>query len=174
MSDGSREAKVGQRKGQDIAVSEVERLFYDEAALLDAWKLDDWLKLLTDDVEYIVPSLDRPEGSPLTAVHVVADDALRVRSRVKQLLGGYVLPEDPPSRTRRLVGNVRILSVGEQDLKVTANFAIYRFRHGLTTIFVGTYQHDLVLVDDALRIRKRVCTLDMESLRPHGGMTFII
>jgi p-cumate 2,3-dioxygenase subunit beta len=175
MSDGSREAKAsGPRRGQDIAVSEVERLFYDEAALLDAWKLEEWLKMLTEDVEYIVPTLDHPEGSPRTAVHMVADNAMRVRSRVQQLLGGYVLPEDPPSRTRRFVANVRILSAGERDLKVAANFMIYRFRSGITTTFVGTYEHDLVLVEDTLRIRKRLCTLDMESLRPHGSMTFIV
>ena len=32
-----------------VSRAEVEDLFYHEADLLDSWKLDEWLKLLTDD-----------------------------------------------------------------------------------------------------------------------------
>src|SRR5207253_10818569 len=50
----------------DIAITraEVEDFLYHEAALLDAWKLDEWLALLTDDATYRVPSNDRPESDP--------------------------------------------------------------------------------------------------------------
>ena len=37
---------------------QVEDFLYAEAALLDAWKLDEWLTLLTDDAVYRVPSND--------------------------------------------------------------------------------------------------------------------
>lgn len=174
MGGGIRDGESKLETLADVTVRDVERMFYTEAALLDAWRLEDWEKLLTPDIEYIVPAIDRPVGSPLTTVHLVADDALRVRSRVQQLLGGYVLPEDPPSRTRRFITNVRILSVGEDTLTASANFQIYRFRHELCTTFIGTYKHEFKVMDRELRIRKRVCTLDMESLRPHGSMTFII
>ena len=41
---------------------DVEAFLYDEAALLDAWRLDDWLALFTRDARYEVPSTDRPGG----------------------------------------------------------------------------------------------------------------
>ena len=45
---------------------DVEEFLYAEAALLDAWRLDDWLELFTADARYEVPSTDRPTGEPAT------------------------------------------------------------------------------------------------------------
>ena len=39
---------------------EVEDLLYKEAALLDEWRLEEWLELLTDDAVYEVPPTDVP------------------------------------------------------------------------------------------------------------------
>src|SRR5271163_3779869 len=39
---------------------EVEDLLYKEAALLDEWRLDEWLELLTEDAVYEVPPTDVP------------------------------------------------------------------------------------------------------------------
>src|SRR6202050_2694374 len=41
---------------------EVEDLFYQEAALLDEWRLEEWLEMLTDDAIYQVPSSHIPAG----------------------------------------------------------------------------------------------------------------
>src|SRR6202011_4365383 len=41
---------------------EVEDFLYREAALLDEWRLEEWLEMLTDDAIYQVPSTDTPEG----------------------------------------------------------------------------------------------------------------
>ena len=41
--------------------SEVEDLFYQEAALLDEWRLEDWLELLTDDAIYQIPPTEFPK-----------------------------------------------------------------------------------------------------------------
>ena len=51
---------------ETVTRAEVEDLFYEEAACLDEWRLDDWLKLLTDEATYEIPSTDhtyrrRPE-----------------------------------------------------------------------------------------------------------------
>ena len=83
--------------------SEVEDLFYQEAALLDEWRLEDWLELLTDDAIYQIPPTDVPEGDSRNTLFIVADDAVRIRSRVKQLLGRFAWAENPHSRTRRLI-----------------------------------------------------------------------
>ena len=57
--------------------SEVELLFYREAELLDAWELDEWRALLTDDASYLVPPNDKPMGDHQTTLFIVADDSVR-------------------------------------------------------------------------------------------------
>jgi len=42
--------------------AEVEDFLFREAALLDEWKLEEWLTLLTPDATYYVPPNDHPEG----------------------------------------------------------------------------------------------------------------
>ena len=48
-----------------VTRAEVEEFLYHEAALLDAWRLDEWRTLLTDDATYRVPSNDSPDAVPL-------------------------------------------------------------------------------------------------------------
>ena len=79
---------------------EVEDLLYQEAALLDEWRLEEWLEMLTADAIYQVPPTDVPEGDSRNTLFIIADDAVRISSRVKQLLGKAAWAENPRSRTR--------------------------------------------------------------------------
>src|SRR5262245_11634695 len=45
-----------------VTRAEVEDLLYHEAELLDSWRLDDWLMLLTEDAAYYVPPNDKPDA----------------------------------------------------------------------------------------------------------------
>ena len=67
---------------QAISRQMIEEFLYEEAALLDEWRLDEWLELLTEDATYEVPSTDTPEGDPKTTLSLVADDIARIRARV--------------------------------------------------------------------------------------------
>ena len=49
----------------DVSVGEIERFLVDEAALLDEWRLEEWLALFAEDGRYLVPSLD--SRIPITA-----------------------------------------------------------------------------------------------------------
>ena len=72
----------------DVALvtrADVEDFLYAEAALLDGWKLDEWLALLTDDACYRVPANDTPEGDPTDTLFLIADDIRRIRARVVRL-----------------------------------------------------------------------------------------
>ena len=91
--------------------AQIEDFLYDEAALLDEWRLREWLALLTEDATYEVPATDVPDGDPKDTLFLVADNADRIRMRVDQLLGKSAWAENPPSRTRRLINNVRIREV---------------------------------------------------------------
>lgn len=157
-----------------ISRPEVEDLLYAEAALLDEWKLEEWLELLTEDATYQVPPTDLPDADARTALFIIADDALRLRSRVKQLLGKSAWAENPHSRTRRIISNVRVIGSDGDKARVTANFVVYRMRYELIDTYVGRYEYTLVRRDGKLKIRERKAILDLEALRPHGKVSFIL
>jgi p-cumate 2,3-dioxygenase subunit beta len=153
---------------------EVEDLLYREAALLDEWKLEEWLELLTDDAIYEVPSTDAPEGDSRNTLYIIADDATRIRSRVKQLLGKSAWAENPHSRTRRMIGNVRVPGTEGDSVLVSTNFIVYRMRYETVDTYVGRYDYKLARFGAQLKIRERRAILDNEALRPHGKISFIL
>jgi p-cumate 2,3-dioxygenase beta subunit len=153
---------------------EVEDLLYREAALLDEWGLEEWLEMLTDDAIYEIPPTDVPEGDARNTLYIIADDVLRIRSRVKQLLGKSAWAENPHSRTRRMIANVRVLGTDGDSIMVTANFAVYRMRYETVDTYVGRYDYKLVRFGKELKIRVRRAVLDNEALRPHGKISFIL
>ena len=157
----------------DVARAEVEDFLYHEAALLDAWRLDEWLALLTDDATYRVPSNDQPESDPKAALFTIADDMRRIRARVARLKDPHAHAEFPRSRTRRLISNVRI--VERAPLRVEANFVVYRYRGNEDVrTYVGRYRYTLVRQDGALRIKAREAILDAMELASLGTVSFIL
>jgi p-cumate 2,3-dioxygenase beta subunit len=153
---------------------EVEDLLYREASLLDEWRLEEWLELLTEDAIYQIPPTDVPEGDARNTLFIIADDALRIRSRVKQLLGKSAWAENPHSRTRRMITNVRVLGAEDENILITANFAVHRMRYESVDTYIGHYNYKLVRQGNELRIRERRAILDNEALRPHGKISFIL
>src|SRR6266478_3609933 len=153
---------------------EVEELLYREADMLDEWRLEELLEMLTDDAIYQIPSTDAPEGDARNTLYIIADDALRIRSRVKQLLGKSAWAESPHSRTRRMITNVRVPGADGDSIAVTANFAVYRMRYETVDTYVGRYDYRLAYFGNELKIRERRAILDNEALRPHGKISFIL
>lgn len=158
-----------------LARAEVEDFLYREAALLDAWQLDDWLALLTDDARYRVPSNDAPHGDPKDTLFLIADDLTRIRARVTRLKDPNAHAEFPHSRTRRLITNVRIVASSGDEVRVSANFVVYRFRRdaGIRE-YVGRYEYTLRVIDGALRIAARDAILDGYELGALGSVSFIL
>jgi p-cumate 2,3-dioxygenase subunit beta len=159
----------------DVAVTraEVEDFLYHEAALLDAWKLDEWLELLTDDATYRVPSNDRPDSDPRGTLFTIADDIARIRARVTRLTDRNAHAEYPPSRTRRIISNVRIVQT--TPLQVEANFVVYRFRPNEDVRqYVGRYRYVLKNVNGKLKIASREAVLDAMELASLGAVSFIL
>jgi p-cumate 2,3-dioxygenase beta subunit len=165
---------AGNNEYSSISRQEIEDFLFAEAALLDEWRLQEWLELLTEDAAYYIPPTDLPGAVKSNTLFIIADDVVRIRSRVKQLLGKSAWAENPPSRTRRIIGNVRILGQEGDSIRVTANFAIYRMRFELIDTYVGRYEYTLVKRDGQLKIRERKAILDLEALRPHGKISFIL
>ena len=159
----------------EIGRAEVEALFVEEAALLDSWRLDDWLALLTEDARYLVPPNDVPDGDPRDTLFTIADDIRRIHGRVKRLKSEDAHAERPRSRTRRLVSNIRIVERGGEELVAEANFVVYRFRRNERIgEYVGRYRYRLRATGDGLRIAERRAILDCEELGGLGSVSFIL
>jgi p-cumate 2,3-dioxygenase beta subunit len=152
---------------------EVEEFLVEEAAILDEWRLDDWLALFTEDASYVVPSTDMLDGDPACDLTLIDDDHLRLTWRVNRLKSRHAHREFPWSRTRRLITNVRILRAEDDELDVTASVLLYRFRHGHADVFVGRYLTTLRRTDDGLRIARRRAELDLERLSPNGALSMV-
>ena len=151
--------------GSDAAlftVGEIEEFLVHEAALLDEWRLEEWLELMAPDADH------------RDALFLIADDRRTLASRVRQLLSGTTWAENPRSRTRRLITNVRLLAAEGSEARATANFAVWRFQHEQADVYVGRYLHALVRGPTGLLFRERRAVLDLETLRPHGKLSFIL
>lgn len=114
---------------------EVEQFLYAEAALLDARRYRDWLGLIADDIHYWMPIRRTVTNADIarefTKIGDVAyfdDDRELLEMRVKKLEAGSAWSEDPPSRARHFVSNVRILEIAGDEITVEACFHLYRTR----------------------------------------------
>jgi p-cumate 2,3-dioxygenase beta subunit len=152
----------------------VESFLYEEAALLDEWRLDEWLALFTEDCSYVVPTTDLPEGDPERDAVFIDDNWQRLQGRVERLKSRHAHREYPYSRTRHLVSNVRLLRVTEADVDAAASFVVYRVRSGQVAPYIGHYAYTLARQGDGFRIRRKRATLDLETLREHGAVSIIL
>lgn len=161
--------------GNTLTRAAVEDFLFHEAALLDDWRLDDWLALLTEDAAYYVPSNDAPLSDHKSALFMVADDANRIRARVKRLKDTQAHAEFPHSRTRRMISNVRITGTEGDSMTVEANFVVHRFRRGAPERkFVGKYMYILAISGETLKIAERRAILDSTELGAMGAVSFIL
>lgn len=158
-----------------FARHEIEDFLFSEAALLDDWKLEEWLALFTEDARYLVPSTDLPQDAPPEGnLFYIADDHFRVSERVKRLMKKTAFSEQPRSKTRHLVSNVRLLSQSADQCVATAAFITSRAKSGNVDLYVGSSEYTIVRREGALRIRSKRCTLDMDALRPHGRISILL
>jgi p-cumate 2,3-dioxygenase beta subunit len=154
---------------------EVEQFLFDEAELLDEWRLHEWLALFTPAGRYLIPSTDLPDGDPTRDLFLVQDDRFLLEQRVNSLLTRAAHAEYPHSRTRRLIANIRVRETVAGAVHVAANFAIYRTRSGVLDTYVGHYRHVLERDESgALRYAIRKSVLDLDALRPQGKVSIIL
>ncbi|MFN0025552.1 MAG: aromatic-ring-hydroxylating dioxygenase subunit beta [Acidimicrobiales bacterium] len=131
------------RPGPAVAVAlqhEIEHFLYFEAELLDDRRFEEWHALFADDVRYRVPTqsnrLKRERGLEASAegeVCLFDDDKTTLGWRVRQQLQPTHWAEDPPSRTRHLITNVRVTPLASAhdhavEYQVRSNFLCYRNR----------------------------------------------
>lgn len=162
---------------------EIEQFLYFEAQLLDEHRYDEWLELFAADLHYWMPvrtnRLRRQEKNEVSAPTDVAhfdETATSLRQRVRRLESGMAWAEDPRSRTRRLVTNVRIRpGEFEGEYVVTSNFLVYKNRLDRDEDFMVGEREDLLRRVARLRwrIAKRKILLDQAVVLSQSLVSFL-
>jgi biphenyl 2,3-dioxygenase beta subunit len=147
---------------------EVEQFLYEEAALLDARKYREWFALVADDIHYWMPIRRTVARSDLEleftepgAMAYFDDDHELLEMRVKKLEASSAWSEDPPSRSRHLVSNVRALELFGDEITIDACFHVYRTRlNSEVDSWVGRRTDVLRRVGRSFKLAKRHIFLD--------------
>ena len=101
----------------------------------------------------------------------------RSKSQMRNLSSALWVRGNRPARqgSREIAtANVRLLAVDNTEANATANFAVWRFQHEATDVYVGQYRNVLMRGPRGLLFRERRAVLDLETLRPHGKLSFIL
>ena len=150
----------------------VEQFVYREVGLLEAGDYDEWLSLFTDDAHYWMPTREtrsrREDGVRSANEMLVYDDDKKfMRARVERMKSDMAHAEQPPSRLRYLVTNIRTSAnpAAAGELSVRCNLMVYQTRmERMETCYVGQREDRLLLSDGTLRIMERKVTLDHTML----------
>ncbi|MCW2763454.1 MAG: narAb [Marmoricola sp.] len=159
----------------DTVVREVTDWLYGEAELLDANKYREWLELVAEDLRYVVPLRVTREREAETDVIVGMnhqdDDWDSMEMRVLRLETEYAWAEDPPSRSRHFVTNVRVQEgETEGEYRVKSSLLLYRTRGDapIYDLLSGERTDVLRRTDDGLRLANRVVLLDQTTVMTHN------
>lgn len=150
----------------------VEQYYFAEAELLDDRRFDQWFDLLADDIRYFMPIRTNRgrreqhlEKSSDSESAYYDENKHSMATRMRKLSSGASWAEDPPSRTRHLVTNVRIAQADHGELTVKSAFLVYRNRlERQTEIFAGERQDVLRAEGESFRIARRTIVLDQSTL----------
>jgi p-cumate 2,3-dioxygenase beta subunit len=157
---------------------QVEEFLYQEAELIDDWRLPEWSELYTEDARYDVTSLDCVDpinSSANNSLFLLADDKERLTSRAKRLMKKTAHAEFPHSKVRHIISNVRLEPNANGEIKVRANFVVFRTKEDNTSQYMGQTHYVLMPREGGgFRIKHKRCILDLNSLADQGRLTIIL
>ncbi|QGA54013.1 hypothetical protein GFS03_05195 [Sulfolobus sp. E5-1-F] len=158
----------------------IQELFYHiynfeitEAELLDAEDYNRWLMLLDDDYEYYIIEGETRQGKKLDFSNrklLFYADKSKWKLFIDRLLSSYGWSyQYAQTKTRRIVGNIRILERKENNVVyVTSNILVLRFNaediKEYPTLISGKREDTLrIYGDNEVKIVKRIVYLDSTS-----------
>ena len=165
----------------DVRHLAAHRFLVEEAAILDAGDWARWLTLLTDDVRYVMPvrvtTVADAGFDRRPAMAHFDEDRYALEKRVQRLLTDHAWTEDPPSRTRHLVTNVRTFP-GADDDEVIVESSVLLFRSRADDRppeWVCAHRHDVLRssADGELRLADRHITVEEAVLRTQNLAIFL-
>ena len=149
---------------------EVAEFFYREAELLDSNSLAEWLELLTEDISYEMPvriTRERGQRDISSQTGHFSEDRRSLELRVKRLGTDFVWAENPPSRTRRFISNIRVENTSSADeVKACSYFLLYRSRGSSiqADLISGQRQDLLRKLDGKWKLASRLIIVDQSVL----------
>jgi phthalate 3,4-dioxygenase beta subunit len=152
----------------------------EEAALLDAADYAGWLELLAEDIRYVMPvrvTTARGAGfDTLAGMGHFDEDLYALRKRVQRLATDHAWTEDPPSRTRHFVTNVRTFRDASGELQVQSGLLLFRSRGDTREAdLLSAGRTDLLRATaDGLRLARREITVDESVLRTQNLAVFLL
>lgn len=158
---------------------EIEDFLLDEAELLDDGRFEEWVGLFADDAHYEMPirvTREKRAGWQLAPTGKIFDDTKATLAiRVQRLGTEYAWAEDPPSRTRHYVTNIRVAPADQPDeYRVRCNLLVYRSRGELPeyNVLSADRQDILRRQPDGWKIVKRFVALDQSTVNSHNLSIF--
>jgi 3-phenylpropionate/cinnamic acid dioxygenase small subunit len=166
---------------QQVLWLELMPFYIREAWLLDERRLEEWLDIFTDDVLYFMP---RRKNVPRRELHrevtelgdlaILEEDRRYLEMRVARLDSGMAWAEDPPSRTRHLVGNLEAVPLANGEVKARTAFLVYRSHLETDHQLLSGCREDLLRkVNDAWKVSRRTIVLDANVLLDKNLSVFL-
>lgn len=152
-----------------------------EAELIDGKEYDDWLDLMTQDVRYRIPARQtKAEGGMAefeSGAHHVDDNRFMLEKRIERLDTEHAWAEQPPTRTRHFVTNIRVDESGgdEDEMGVKSNLLLHVNRGASPESHtISGERHDVLRrVDGAWKLADRTVYLDHTTL-PIGAISVFL
>jgi len=132
-------------------------LFY-EARLLDERSWNEWEALFLEDGVYWAPATPG-QPDPVNHVSLIFENQLLRKVRIARFASPAAPSLHPFPRTAHLVANVMIDARKGDEISVNSRFMMVEYRRDAQRFFAGSYVHDLVEKDGALRIRQKKADL---------------
>ena len=152
----------------------------EEAHLLDTLRFDDWFALLTEDISYSMPvrvtAVKAVDEETVQTMHHFSEDRYSLRKRVNRFLTTHAWAEDPQSRLRHHVTNVRTFSTDDSDtFAVESALFLFRSRGDRNPPDVlSAGRADLLRrTPDGFRLCARVIQVDEAVLRMQNLAVFL-
>lgn len=155
----------------------VKDFLVNEASLLDAWQLDDWLALWNDPCSYeVAPTAiaDPLSASSATTLFLIADNRYRLEQRIIRFKKTSAHVEYPHSKTRHIYANIRLTSVNDDQIEASLNFATFRTKRAITTTYMGRADYKLNRTPGGFLIASKRIGLDLDNLAPQGKVSIFL
>jgi phthalate 3,4-dioxygenase subunit beta len=151
----------------------------EEAVLLDAADYAGWLELLCEDIRYVMPvRVTTARGAGFDALADMGhfdENLYALRKRVQRLATDHAWTEDPPSRTRHFVSNVRTFRHGDIELRVESSLLLFRSRGDTRPPDLLSAGRTDILREagDGYRLARREIVVDESVLRTQNLAVFL-
>lgn len=150
-----------------------------EAELLDGYRERQWLEsMVSREIVYQVPlrqTVERARGTGFMPGTFHLDETYgSLESRVARNETKYAWAEDPPSRIRHFVTNIKVTELDADRIGVRSNLLIFRTRQEQTQpqLLSGERRDVLRREDGELRLLRREVLLDLTVIGTHNLSIF--